>query len=237
MVKVHKADISSSTNASRKVDIPTTSSKNSYDVSDMKSRSNYDYSSTKTNAKTRSTSTSTPTSFDVDNVASARKMDMSSASARADVVDGIKKLESDDYTRRFKDTVTNSSFYKNNKGKLLAMGLTVSAVAGWFGVLLAQGYTPAEAWAIMRETTTNWAEGAAGAAGDATYKAILAMLSAAWRAIVAFVHNSIGNKVFEDDSGTDKALRALLLIMLLQKVLSLFGMSIFGIFDIFTIMR
>lgn len=82
-------------------------------------------------------------SFDAGDMAAVRKMDMSSAAARADVVDGIKNLETDSFTARFGDTIKNSDFYKKKQGKLLAMGITTAGAAVWFGVFLAQGHSPA----------------------------------------------------------------------------------------------
>ena len=76
-----------------------------------------------------------------------RNANTSSFSAQQAIeIDNIKKLESPEMTARYGDTVSQSSFYKKNKTKLAAYGLTLGAIAGWYGTLLAKGYSPAEAW-------------------------------------------------------------------------------------------
>lgn len=167
----------------------------------------------------QTTSFSSPTSntakFDSSDVASAKNMDLSSATKRADFVDGIKKLESDTYTARFGETIKKSSFYQKNQGKLLAMGITVAGAAAWFGVLLAQGHSPAEAWAIMTETVSNWTKGVGGA-----------VLQGLWTTFVFFVHNSVGYKYFDEVEGTESALKSLFVFLVMYKILGLFGINL-----------
>lgn len=161
--------------------------------------------------------------FDANDLASSKNMDFTSATKRGELVDGIKKTETPEHTAKFGDTVTNSSFYKKNKGKLLAMGLTGSAVAGWFGVLLAQGHSPADAWDIMEETTSNWMEGASKTGGNLMKQFFLM----AWNAVVVFVHESVGHLVFEEKDQTGKALVFLLISGAVNKISSVFGINLF----------
>ena len=175
------------------------------------------------NTKNIDVSTSSKkTSFDPDDASSWAKVDMSDSATRAKVLDGIKKLETDTFTKQFKDVVTNSSFYKNNKGKLATMGLTVAGVAGWFGVLLAMGHSVADAWRIITETVESWVDAAAGAAGGAAG----AVLGAMWDAFVLAVHNAVGYKVFDDVEGTDKALKSFVMFLLMYKILGFFGINL-----------
>ena len=163
-------------------------------------------------------------SFDPSNM--GKKVDMSTAAKRTEVVDGIKKLETDTATARFGDTIKKSSFYQKNQGKLLTMGITSTAAAGWFSVLLAQGYSPAEAWAKMTETVEDWFEAAAGAAGSGAGAAIAAALKAAWATFVIFVHNSVGHKMFDDIHGTERALKSVFMFLALYKLLGFFGINL-----------
>lgn len=172
---------------------------------------------------TKYTTSSTP-SFDPSDV--GRRVDMSTAAKRTEVVEGIKKLETDTFSARFGDTVKKSSFYQKNQGKLLTMGITATAAAGWFGVLLAQGYSPAEAWAKMTETVEDWFEAAAGAAGSGASAATKAALKAAWAAFVVFVHNAVGHKMFDDTEGTERALKSVFLFLFLYKLLGFFGINL-----------
>lgn len=160
------------------------------------------------------------------NPANPSKVDMTTSSTRIKVVEDIKKMESDQFTSLYSSTITNSSFYKNNKGKLQMMGLTVAGVAGWFGTLLAMGYSPAEARDIIKETVNNWVEAAAGAAGDAGGAAAKKVLELAWAAFVTFVHSSVGHYLFEEKSQTEQALKALFIFLLLYKIFGFFGINI-----------
>lgn len=160
--------------------------------------------------------------FDPDDASSWAKVDLSDSATRAKVLDAIKKLETDTFTKQFKDVVTSSSLYKNNKGKLATMGLTAAGVAGWFGVLLAMGHSIADAWRIIQETINGWVSAAAGAAGGAAGAAVGAM----WKAFVLAVHNAVGYKVFDDVEGTDKALKSFLLFLLVYKILGFFGINL-----------
>ena len=166
--------------------------------------------------------TAKKTSFDPDDASSWAKVDLSDSATRAKVLDGIKKLETDTFTKQFKDVVTSSSFYKKNKGKLATMGLTVAGVAGWFGVLLAMGHSISDAWGIIEDTVGGWVDAAAGAAGGAAG----AVLGKMWDAFVLAVHNAVGYKVFDDVEGTDKALKSFLLFLLVYKILGFFGINL-----------
>eukprot|EP00752_Nemacystus_decipiens_P004391 g4014.t1 len=129
-------------------------------------------------------------------VSSLKKTDVSSVTKKADAVDGLKKLETDSFTKEFGDTVKKSSFYKQNQKKLLGLGLTVATLSGWYGTLLAQGYSPAEAWDEMTEGL-----------GDLGEKAGNKVLQAAWGSLVVLVHNLVGKHLFEDAETTGVALK------------------------------
>lgn len=163
-------------------------------------------------------------SFDPSNV--GKKVDLSTTARQTEFVEGIKKLETDIFTARFGETIKKSSFYQKNQGKLLTMGITATAAAGWFGVLLAQGYSPAEAWDKMTETVEDWFEAAAGAAGSGASATIKAMLKAAWAAFVVFVHNAVGHQMFDDSAGTERALKSVFVFLFLYKLLGFFGINL-----------
>jgi len=145
---------------------------------------------------------------------SLRKTDASSSAK----FDGIKKLETSSFTKRYGDKIANSTFYKKNQGKILAAGLTVTSLAGWYGTLLAQGYTPEEAWDEMTETFT-----------DATEKAGETALKGIWLAAVLLIHNSVGKHVFDDSAGTEAALKILLPSLVVLRLLNLLGINVFSL--------
>ena len=189
-----------------------------------KSATNFSTSSVPSTKATTNFSGGVASSFDASNV--GKKVDMSTAAKRTEVVEGIKKLETDTFSARFGDTVKKSSFYQKNQGKLLTMGITATAAAGWFGVLLAQGYSPAEAWDKMTETVEDFIEAAAGAAGSGASAAVEAALKAAWATFVIFVHNAVGHKMFDDSDGTEKALKSVFMFLFLYKLLGFFGINL-----------
>lgn len=145
----------------------------------------------------------------------AKKLDATRASSK---LDGLKKLETSDFTKRFGDTVKKSKFYKQNQGKLLALGLTVATISAWYGTLLAQGYSPAEAWDKMT-----------GDIADATQGAGEALLRGVWQAFVVLVHNFAGKHLFDDTEGTEQALKVLLASIVVVRLLGLMGINIFGL--------
>lgn len=153
--------------------------------------------------------------LDLDPSSAAKKLDATNATKK---LDGLKKLETDDFTRRFGDTVTNSSFYKKNQGKLLGLGLTVATLSAWYGTLLAQGYSPAEAWDKMTEGIA-----------DATSGAGEAVLRGVWQAFVVLVHNFAGKHVFADTEGTEMGLKVLLATIVVVRLFGLMGINIFGL--------
>lgn len=164
--------------------------------------------------------------FDSADPGSWSKVDMSDPVTRKNIVASIKKMESDSYTAQFSDVITSSTFYKNNKGKLAAMGITVAGAAGWFGVLLAMGYTPQEAWAIMKETAGNFANAILNAAGDAGGAGGKWALGALWGAFVQAVHSAVGYKYFDDVDGTGKALKTFFVFLIMYKILGFFGINL-----------
>ena len=153
--------------------------------------------------------------LDFDPSSAAKKLDATNATKK---LDGLKKLETDDFTRRFGDTVTNSSFYKKNQGKLLGLGLTVATLSAWYGTLLAQGYSPAEAWDKMTEDIA-----------DATSGAGEAVLRGVWQAFVVLVHNFAGKHVFADTEGTEMGLKVLLATIVVVRLFGLMGINIFSL--------
>ena len=153
--------------------------------------------------------------LDFDPSSAAKKLDATNATKK---LDGLKKLETGDFTRRFGDTVTNSSFYKKNQGKLLGLGLTVATLSAWYGTLLAQGYSPAEAWDKMTEGIA-----------DATSGAGEAVLRGVWQAFVVLVHNFAGKHVFADTEGTEMGLKVLLATIVVVRLFGLMGINIFGL--------
>lgn len=194
-----------------KVDVDVNVKGNKFDVDTNVNTKNIDGSFTTSTKK-----------FDPDDPGSWSKLDMSDPATRKSLVDSVKKMENDSFTSQFSDVITDSSFYKKNKGKLATMGITVAGAAGWFGVLLAMGYTPAEAWAEMTETVGEWVDAAAGAAGGAAAKVAGAM----WDAFVLAVHNAVGYKYFDDVDGTDKALKSFFLFLVMYKILGIFGINL-----------
>lgn len=159
-------------------------------------------------------------------IANPKNTDYSSLANRTGVVEDIRKLETPEYTSMYSDIVKNSSLYKNHKGKFAAMGLTSSAVAGWYGVLLGMGYSPSEAWAKIWETATSWVDATSEFVGDTGSQAITAILKAAWGAFVTFVHSSVGHKLFDDREGTEKALKGLFIFLFAYKIFGFFGINI-----------
>lgn len=153
--------------------------------------------------------------LDFDPSSAAKKLDATNATKK---LDGLKKLETDDFTRRFGDTVTNSSFYKKNQGKLLGLGLTVATLSAWYGTLLAQGYSPAEAWDKMTEDIA-----------DATSGAGEAVLRGVWQAFVVLVHNFAGKHVFADTEGTEMGLKVLLATIVVVRLFGLMGINVFSL--------
>ena len=208
------SDAASNVNA-RNVDFDVNGNKIEYDVNGNKIE--YDFNGNRIQYDVNGN-----VAFSPDDPGNWTRVDMTSATNRKNVVDSIKKMESDSYTAQFKDIITESSFYKNNKGKLATMGLTVTAVAGWFGVLLAMGYSPAEAWAKMLETVNNWVDAFAGLGGDI----VGAGLNALWDAFVKAVHNAVGHKFFETEEGTEKALISFLVFLVMYKILGFFGINL-----------
>lgn len=153
-----------------------------------------------------------------DTTSALRKTDASSVTRKSGEFDGIKKLESSSYTKKFGDTVKKSNFYKNNQKKILAAGLTVASLAGWYGTLLAQGYSPAEAWDEMQDTFTD----VAAKTGETALKGI-------WLAFVILVHNFAGKHVFDDSTGTEAALKIILPTLVVLRLLSLLGINVFSV--------
>lgn len=156
---------------------------------------------------------------DVDASSAAKKLDASSAAKK---LEGLKKLETSSLTKRFGDTVKKSNFYKKNQGKLLALGLTVATLSAWYGTLLAQGLSPAEAWDQMTEDIGN----AGAAVGE---QAVEKLLKGAWQAFVVLVHNLAGKHMFEDTAGTEMGLKIFLSVIVVVRLFSLMGINIFGV--------
>ncbi|ACH46885.1 unknown [Feldmannia species virus] len=142
-----------------------------------------------------------------------------SVSRSSTTTDGFKKFENDTYTAKYGDTVTSSSFYKKNKSSLIAMGFTTAAIAGWYGTLLSQGYSPAEAFAKMQEQLFEGATGAVGAGAGAIVKAM-------WVAIVSFLHGLFGKNYFEDKEGTEQALKITIVVLLVFRIANIFGINL-----------
>ena len=198
---------SASTAAARKASLPTTVTKK-IDLSSLK----------KTDASAlKRTDASALRKTD----ASALKKTDASALKKTSSkkLDDIKKLETDSFTKKFGDTVKKSSFYKKNQKKLLAAGLTVGATAAWYGTLLAQGFSPAEAWDKMTNDL-----------GDLLLNAATGVLANLWQTFVVLVHNFAGKHLFEDTTTTDMALRFLIAFMVINRVLNIFGINLFSLF-------
>lgn len=157
--------------------------------------------------------------IEFDPSSAAKKLDATRATSK---LDGLKKLETADFTKPFGDTVKNSNFYKKNQGKLLGLGLTVATLSAWYGTLLAQGYSPAEAWDKMTSDIGD----AAGAAGE---QAIEKVLKGAWQAFVVLVHNLAGKHLFDDTEGTEMGLKVLLATVVIVRLFGLMGINIFGV--------
>lgn len=157
--------------------------------------------------------------IEFDPSSAAKKLDATRATSK---LDGLKKLETADFTKRFGDTVKNSNFYKKNQGKLLGLGLTVATLSAWYGTLLAQGYSPAEAWDKMTSDIGD----AASAAGE---QAIEKVLKGAWQAFVVLVHNLAGKHLFDDTEGTEMGLKVLLATVVVVRLFGLMGINIFGV--------
>ena len=153
--------------------------------------------------------------LDLDPSSAVKKLDATNATKK---LEGLKKLETGDFTRRFGDTVINSSFYKKNQGKLLGLGLTVATLSAWYGTLLAQGYSPAEAWDKKPEDVA-----------DATSGAGEAVLRGVWQAFVVLVHNFAGKHVFDDTESTEMGLKVLLATIVVVRLFGLMGINIFGL--------
>lgn len=168
--------------------------------------------------------------IDVGGVDAVKKLDVDALAKSGDGLAGsLKKAETDSFTKKFGDTITNSSFFKKNQKKILALGLTTAGMAAWYGTLLAQGYSPAEAWEKMTDDLESAAGAVAGAAGSAGSAAAEAAIKALWGTFVVFVHNLIGYKIFSEMNHTDMALRVLIALIIFQKVSSLVGFNIFSI--------
>ena len=131
----------------------------------------------------------------------------------------FRKMESPVMTKLHGDTITNSSFYKANKRKLAAAGITTGAVAAWYGSLIEQGYSPTEAWEKMSEDIG----GIAGSAGSAVVQNL-------WNTFVQIVHNAAGHKVFDSIDTTERVLKYTLIFLVVYRFLSLFGINLFKLF-------
>ncbi|CAM9700857.1 unnamed protein product [Ectocarpus sp. 6 AP-2014] len=193
---------SAATTAGRKASVPTTAGKK-IDLSSLK----------KTDASALKKTDAS--AFKKTDASALKKTDASKA---GDQLDAIKKLETDSFTKQFGDTVKKSSFYKKNQKKLLAAGLTLGATAAWYGTLLAQGFSPAEAWDKM---TSDLA--------DIVTTAATSVLVNLWQTFVVLVHNFAGKHLFEDTTTTDMALRFLIGFIVIVRFFSLFGINLFSL--------
>ena len=149
-------------------------------------------------------------------VSSLKKTDVSSISNAA------KKMETDSFTKKYGKTITDSSFFKKNKGKLAALGFTTASLAGWYGTLRAQGLSHDEAMDSMRNS-------AEGAAGWATENIVEELIQTAWWALVVLVHNFAGKRVFDDQETTSTALKILLGFLVAVRVLGIMGINVFSL--------
>ena len=149
-------------------------------------------------------------------VSSLKKTDVSSISNAA------KKMESDSFTKKFGKTITDSSFFKKNKGKLAALGLTSASLAGWYGTLRAQGLSHDEAMDEIKDDVE-------GAAGWATENIVEELIQTAWWALVVLVHNLGGKRVFDDQETTSTAMKYFLGLLVALRVLGIMGINVFSL--------
>lgn len=149
-------------------------------------------------------------------VSSLKKTDVSSVSNAA------KKMETDSFTKKYGKTITDSSFFKKNKGKLAALGFTAASLAGWYGTLRAQGLSHDEAMDSIRD-------GAEGAAGWATENIVEDLIQTVWWALVVLVHNFAGKRVFDDQETTSTALKIFLGFLVAVRVLGILGINVFSL--------
>ena len=149
-------------------------------------------------------------------VSSLKKTDVSSVSNAA------KKMETDSFTKKYGKTITDSSFFKKNKGKLAALGFTTASLAGWYGTLRAQGLSHDEAMGKIKD-------GAEGAAGWATENIVEELIQTAWWALVVLVHNFAGKRVFDDQETTSMALKFFIGFIVAVRVLGIMGINVFSL--------
>lgn len=157
-------------------------------------------------------------------VSSLKKTDVSSLK-RTDVSsisDAAKKMETDSFTKKYAKNITDSSFFKKNKGKLAALGFTTASLAGWYGTLRAQGLSHDEAM-------DNIKGGVEGAAGWATENIVEELIQTAWWALVVLVHNFAGKRVFDDQEKTSTAMKYFLGFLVAVRVLGIMGINVFSL--------
>jgi len=157
---------------------------------------------------------------------SLKKTDASSALKKTDassLTDAAKKMETDSFTKKFGKTITDSAFFKKNKGKLLALGFTTASLAGWYSTLRAQGYSHDEAMDRMKDDVE-------GAAGWAAENVVEELIQTAWWALVVLVHNFAGKRVFDDQETTSTALKYFIGFLVIVRVLGIVGINVFSLF-------
>ena len=149
-------------------------------------------------------------------VSSLRKTDVSSLS------DAAKKMETDSFTKKYGQTITDSSFFKKNQGKLAALGFTTASLAGWYGTLRAQGLSHDEALDQMKGDVE-------GGVGWATDNIVEELIRTAWWALVVLVHNFAGKRVFDEQEKTSTAMKYFLGFLVAVRVLGIMGINVFSL--------
>lgn len=149
-------------------------------------------------------------------VSSLKKTDVSSISNAA------KKLETDSFTKKYGKIITDSSFFKKNKGKLAALGFTTASLAGWYGTLRAQGLSHDEAMAKIKDD-------AEGAAGWAAENIVEELIQTAWWALVVLVHNLAGKHLFDEQETTSTALKYFIGFIVAIRLLGIMGINVFSL--------